>query len=397
MTHDINQVIKWTLVIILTAGVTYGVHYWYSAACHSHSNEYADTIINENIIEKDKQLSNDSLRVLKQIQDIHALKTNVDKAKDGIDQDNLALSGIEGQFQAIEDGNGKVESKIAEGAKLLRKLLNEIRKNAKAHGVLKDFYYEDIEYDYGASDYSISDKFYNELNRLYSPRSFYTYEEDYLYDDSYQPPTNYSYKEDYEEYDDKVKEIELGLSGIIPRLEAQIKNDSTDLKRIAQDLRSLSIAREEFAESYGNQSLINIAIPVFGVVVLLLIIIPIFGAKDRIGEFVFGQGVLVQIITIFLLIITILILGLGDILDAATLGTLLGGISVYVLQRSTKEDFQRSIEGAVNNQELLRQTMIKNRAADTSSTNPNSIPIPTPVPADGPAFTEEDLKPFQNQ
>ncbi len=51
---------------------------------------------------------------------------------------------------------------------------------------------------------------------------------------------------------------------------------------------------------------------------------------------VYESGIVLDLITVFLLTTTTLMLGLSDRLNSEVLGTLLGGISGYVLGRGTQ-------------------------------------------------------------
>jgi hypothetical protein len=66
------------------------------------------------------------------------------------------------------------------------------------------------------------------------------------------------------------------------------------------------------------------------------IIVQTFSRTANSGEQVkaiFASGILVEIITVLLLTMSILILGLANRIEGPVLGTLLGGISGYVLNR----------------------------------------------------------------
>lgn len=63
--------------------------------------------------------------------------------------------------------------------------------------------------------------------------------------------------------------------------------------------------------------------------------------KIKVLKLVYGQNSLVEIATVFLLTSTILLLGLADKISGEILGTLLGGISGYVLGKNIKRKKQR--------------------------------------------------------
>lgn len=87
-----------------------------------------------------------------------------------------------------------------------------------------------------------------------------------------------------------------------------------------------------------NQLAIELGLPLFCGTVLLMLIVPIVFQARGIGtssqvDAIFASGILVEIITVLLLTMSILILGLSGKIEGPVLGTLLGGISGYVLNR----------------------------------------------------------------
>jgi hypothetical protein len=89
-----------------------------------------------------------------------------------------------------------------------------------------------------------------------------------------------------------------------------------------------------------NDLAIRLGLPLFCVTVVVLICFPIFLQTRSTGDglaaqikAIFGSGILVEINTVLLLTMTILILGLAGKLQGEVLGTLIGGISGYVLNR----------------------------------------------------------------
>ena len=89
-----------------------------------------------------------------------------------------------------------------------------------------------------------------------------------------------------------------------------------------------------------NELAIWLGLPLFCVTVLLMLCVPIIVQSRKTNEAsseqikaIFGSGILVEIITVLLLTMSILILGLAGKLTPEVLGTLIGGISGYVLNR----------------------------------------------------------------
>lgn len=76
-------------------------------------------------------------------------------------------------------------------------------------------------------------------------------------------------------------------------------------------------------------------LPAFGLVLLAIFAIPKLYRDKELQAEIFSSGIVLDMFTVFLLTITILLLGLGRKLTENVLGTLLGGIAGYVLGRST--------------------------------------------------------------
>ncbi len=116
----------------------------------------------------------------------------------------------------------------------------------------------------------------------------------------------------------------------------KLSKDEADLQRQSDEIATkLAKGKLEI-----NQLAIELGLPLFCGTVLLMLSIPIivqtFSRAAGSGEQVraiFSSGILVEIITVLLLTMSILILGLANRIEGPVLGTLLGGISGYVLNR----------------------------------------------------------------
>ncbi len=75
-------------------------------------------------------------------------------------------------------------------------------------------------------------------------------------------------------------------------------------------------------------------LPLYGLLMVLMLLIPKFYPGQSIREAIFGSGLILQLITVYLLTVTILILGIAGKISSEVLGTLIGGISGYVLGRN---------------------------------------------------------------
>ncbi|WP_459212744.1 hypothetical protein [Aquimarina rhabdastrellae] len=93
-----------------------------------------------------------------------------------------------------------------------------------------------------------------------------------------------------------------------------------------------------------NNSIHRIAIwfgiPAFCITILVLFLVPSYWAykKGKDAPKILNKKTLLDVATVFLLTTTILILGLAKMITGEVLGTLLGGISGYVLNRTIKKN-----------------------------------------------------------
>jgi len=130
------------------------------------------------------------------------------------------------------------------------------------------------------------------------------------------------------------------LDTLLSEATAEKNKATTDLST-AQDLYGRIVAKLGKAKMEINQLAIELGLPLFCGTVLLMLCVPIVvqrltkfdeGSRDEIRA-IFASGILVEVITVLLLTMSILILGLAGKIQGEVLGTLLGGISGYVLNR----------------------------------------------------------------
>jgi hypothetical protein len=110
---------------------------------------------------------------------------------------------------------------------------------------------------------------------------------------------------------------------------------TSDREELTASILGLNGSMEDIEKSSKDRMLMYVVIPLFGLIVVLLMVLPyIYRDNSVILERLFEQKVILQIFTVFILVMTILLLGIGNKINAETLGTLLGGVSVYILQKS---------------------------------------------------------------
>ena len=94
-------------------------------------------------------------------------------------------------------------------------------------------------------------------------------------------------------------------------------------------------AQTKTTENSRDKLLITMVIPIFAGILAIIIFTPYFLRNNsEMFKKILDDKILLQVFTIFILVISVLLLGIGGKLSNETLGTLLGGISVYVLQKS---------------------------------------------------------------
>lgn len=93
-----------------------------------------------------------------------------------------------------------------------------------------------------------------------------------------------------------------------------------------------------------SSSLIDWTIPLLAISVVVLLLVPVL-YKGDVQQSVISSGLILEVFTVFLLITTVLLLGIAEKIQSEALGTLLGGISGYVLGRAA----QRATEQKLGN------------------------------------------------
>lgn len=118
------------------------------------------------------------------------------------------------------------------------------------------------------------------------------------------------------------------VSGLLAKQKSELEQKKSQLHQLYDQLD-----KRKNSQANINESLVNFGIPATGIVMIALLAIPIFYRHDAAQQYILCSGLLIQIFTIFLLTSTIFILGFAGKIDTNSLGTLLGGISGFVLGR----------------------------------------------------------------
>jgi outer membrane murein-binding lipoprotein Lpp len=105
-------------------------------------------------------------------------------------------------------------------------------------------------------------------------------------------------------------------------------------KKIGETERSLREVNESIDTSNDlTKTIVSWTIPSLGILLVLILLGPRLYERN-IQEEIFSSKLILELLTVYILVSTILILGLANRLQNEVLGTLLGGISGYVLGRA---------------------------------------------------------------
>lgn len=134
---------------------------------------------------------------------------------------------------------------------------------------------------------------------------------------------------------DGVDEVKTKLEGVLGNarneISAEIQAEEAKLKAIIPQRDQLEIDLASSTEL--DQKIFITAAIGFGVIMIAFIGVPIL-YKENVQILIFSNNMVLEVLTVFLLITTIMILGIAQRISEDSLGTLLGGISGYVLGRS---------------------------------------------------------------
>ncbi len=130
-------------------------------------------------------------------------------------------------------------------------------------------------------------------------------------------------------------EIPTQLNSCIKSIDDKIKSKEIKIKDAKYKLSE--IYNKENDKFDINVLAIWVGLPAFCLTILLLYLIPEWLSRNNPDKKI-NYSSLLQLITVFLLTMTILILGLSGLLTPEVLGTLIGGISGYVLNRTVSSN-----------------------------------------------------------
>lgn len=212
--------------------------------------------------------------------------------------------------------------------------------------------------DEGDQKLKMQDKVINEISRAYLDTYYELADLNYYRNENYAKDSlrylkliqNYVDVKSYRSYKSR---IAMQLKIRSNELKNRLANAGGIIKQNDEYRESLNEEIKKMKQRYIDKMLITYALPIFGVIVIFLMLIPAVyklikidtGTDDEahtnnLMSMIFEKGILLQIFTVFILTVSILILGIGGKISSEVLGTLLGGISVYVLQNTFKNNGQ---------------------------------------------------------
>ena len=166
-------------------------------------------------------------------------------------------------------------------------------------------------------------------------------------------------------------------------VDTALQQAGTQRDGIAKALTDLQAKDDAIAAKLGvakveiNQLAIQLGLPLFCGTVLLMLTIPMVlqsisksEASAEQAQAIFASGILVEIITVLLLTMSILILGLSGKIEGPVLGTLLGGISGYVLNRFRGRNSESDQNSPSNGDQTLRASARSTVPVPDKTTSP---------------------------
>ncbi len=201
-----------------------------------------------------------------------------------------------------------------------------------------DLGYEEDIYHENQRGFEIQ-RIFHEVFKAYFPYSRFTRTDQLYYggviqEDILDLRGKYNLQE-YRRLKDKFIAQLIAWKGALEQNEKKTENlIKTNEEKLTQIKKEIEVVRNNDL----NRTIIKYVLPAFAVTVLLIMLIPVF-LQSKNGEVYtfYNSKVMYKIITVFLLIGVIMILGIGGAISKEVLGTLLGGISAYVLNGSGKK------------------------------------------------------------
>lgn len=114
------------------------------------------------------------------------------------------------------------------------------------------------------------------------------------------------------------------------------KTDRDEVTHVQQDAAQVSreLGQRDDYQAKLDTRVLTIGVPVVAIAVVLLLLAPLAYKSEDLRRAIISSGLLVEMTTVFLLVAAVVILGIDGRIEAGVIGTVLGGLSGYVLGRS---------------------------------------------------------------
>jgi hypothetical protein len=114
------------------------------------------------------------------------------------------------------------------------------------------------------------------------------------------------------------------------------KTDRDEVANIQQDAAQVSreLGQRDDYQAKLDARVLTIGVPVVAIAVVLMLLAPLLYKSEDLRRAIISSGLLVEMTTVFLLVAAVVILGIDGRIEAGVIGTVLGGLSGYVLGRS---------------------------------------------------------------
>ncbi len=134
-------------------------------------------------------------------------------------------------------------------------------------------------------------------------------------------------------FEDRKRDLVRDMSLLKTDLITASKTATRKQKESDDKMKSYTAELKSLKELSINKITLYVALPLFAFILIAVFLIPSQYVNNTVQKLFLEKNIIKDVLTIFLLTSTIILLGLSGVIKGEIIGTLLGGISVYVLQR----------------------------------------------------------------
>jgi hypothetical protein len=338
---------------ILVVIMLYGI---YTNYCKTDALTSSDSSsgITEEILTRIRQLQQDSLASGSSLRPLQNLENLINTASLSLIKEKAALAGKYKLDTTNMSGRLKGDSIFYDSyLSILFQLIDQSLGDLKATSPLYDKLYQidatnNWSFDKNKNNNSLQDDYLKQLSASYF--QIFGLPKSYNNSNSYNKISGadirtqlllYSlpaFKSSLEAWQNALQEVLNDIQTRKLDIQARVNENVGKIQILKNELKTMnSLSRDK--------TIITIALPIFAFLIIILFVIPYIYRSVEVKNDdgtqsinilyeIFSKGLLLKIFTVFLLTIAIILLALGDKIQGETIGTLLGGISVYILQNS---------------------------------------------------------------